>query len=213
MVAQARRDPAGGKGGDSTSSQLTVAVRIRPLMNNEKARGRVAEALDDKMVTLMDNDGDKNDVLRQKRRQEKQFVYDIAFGEDSSQVSRVWLLSGSKMFNIFPCFIILTYVCMIQALCCKYVHATYSSERRFSLTVVIVFSHSQGRVQVSAYKPSRFVDHYVCSSLLCPFCGLRGPPRPPGRYTVAARTDRRATCSELRHGPPPRPHRPQTRQH
>ncbi|XP_043243868.1 kinesin-like protein KIF19 isoform X2 [Amphibalanus amphitrite] len=85
MVAQARRDPAGGKGGDSTSSQLTVAVRIRPLMNNEKARGRVAEALDDKMVTLMDNDGDKNDVLRQKRRQEKQFVYDIAFGEDSSQ--------------------------------------------------------------------------------------------------------------------------------
>ena len=39
------------------------------------------------MVTLLDSDGGKNDVLRQKRRQEKQFVYDIAFGEDLSQVS------------------------------------------------------------------------------------------------------------------------------
>ena len=39
------------------------------------------------MITLLDNDSDKNDVLRQKRRQEKQFVYDIAFGEDLSQVS------------------------------------------------------------------------------------------------------------------------------
>ena len=46
------------------------------------------------MVTLLDNDGDKKDVLRQKRRQEKQFVYDIAFGEDSSQVG---LSDGSKV--------------------------------------------------------------------------------------------------------------------
>ncbi|XP_043199191.1 kinesin-like protein KIF19, partial [Amphibalanus amphitrite] len=37
------------------------------------------------MVTLQENDGDKNDVLRQKRRHEKHFVYDLAFGEDSSQ--------------------------------------------------------------------------------------------------------------------------------
>ncbi|XP_037093604.1 kinesin-like protein KIF19 [Pollicipes pollicipes] len=37
------------------------------------------------MVTLQENDGDKNDILRQKRRHEKHFVYDLAFGEDSNQ--------------------------------------------------------------------------------------------------------------------------------
>ena len=41
------------------------------------------------MVTLQENDGDKNDVLRQKRRHEKHFVYDLAFGEDSTQVTDV----------------------------------------------------------------------------------------------------------------------------
>ncbi|XP_037082432.1 kinesin-like protein KIF19 [Pollicipes pollicipes] len=85
MGAQGRRDPAQPAADGSASSRLTVAVRVRPLAPNERARGRVADALDNKMITLQENDGDKKDVLRQKRRHEKQFVYDMAFGEHSTQ--------------------------------------------------------------------------------------------------------------------------------
>ncbi|XP_043207087.1 kinesin-like protein KIF19 [Amphibalanus amphitrite] len=90
-IRRTESGPAGGVGGGGGGpgaddmEQLTVAVRVRPLAPAERARGRVAEASDDKMVTLQENDGDKNDVLRQKRRHEKHFVYDLAFGEDSSQ--------------------------------------------------------------------------------------------------------------------------------
>nr|XP_014272056.1 kinesin-like protein KIF19 [Halyomorpha halys] len=34
---------------------------------------------------VVDDDGDKNDILRQKRVVEKQYIYDFAFGEDSTQ--------------------------------------------------------------------------------------------------------------------------------
>ncbi|PSN54132.1 hypothetical protein C0J52_09467, partial [Blattella germanica] len=60
-----------------------VAVRIRPLRLNENQR--VLHAVDKKTVVVED-DGDKNDVLRQKRGGERQYVYDAVFGEDSTQV-------------------------------------------------------------------------------------------------------------------------------
>lgn len=38
------------------------------------------------MVVLEDVDGEKGDVLRQKRGASRQYLYDVAFGEDSTQV-------------------------------------------------------------------------------------------------------------------------------
>ncbi|XP_021913192.1 kinesin-like protein KIF19 isoform X2 [Zootermopsis nevadensis] len=66
----------------SSEHRLKVAVRIRPLRLNENQR--VLHALDNKMVVLED-EGDKNDVLRQKRGGERQYVYDAVLGEDSTQ--------------------------------------------------------------------------------------------------------------------------------
>jgi hypothetical protein len=37
-------------------------------------------------MVVMEDDGDKSDVLRQKRGGERQYVYDTVFGEDSTQV-------------------------------------------------------------------------------------------------------------------------------
>ncbi|XP_069695410.1 kinesin-like protein KIF19 isoform X2 [Periplaneta americana] len=66
----------------SSQQRLMVAVRIRPLRLNENQR--VLHSVDNKMVVVED-DGDKNDVLRQKRGGERQYVYDVVFGEDSTQ--------------------------------------------------------------------------------------------------------------------------------
>ncbi|KAJ9573444.1 hypothetical protein L9F63_009172, partial [Diploptera punctata] len=68
--------------GKSLEQRLMVAVRIRPLRLSENHR--VLHSVDNKMV-VMEDDGDKNDVLRQKRGGEKQYVYDAVFGEDSTQ--------------------------------------------------------------------------------------------------------------------------------
>nr|CAD7575411.1 unnamed protein product [Timema californicum] len=43
-------------------------------------------------MVVVEDDGDKNDILRQKRGGDRQYVYDAAFGEDSTQVLSVCLL-------------------------------------------------------------------------------------------------------------------------
>jgi hypothetical protein len=39
-------------------------------------------------TALLEDEGDKNDVLRHKRGGERRYMYDAVFGEDSTQVSR-----------------------------------------------------------------------------------------------------------------------------
>lgn len=64
-----------------------VAVRIRPLKSEEKAKGsfRITQPIDNKMMTLQEPDAGKNDHLRQNRNKDKQFMFDRLFGEDSTQ--------------------------------------------------------------------------------------------------------------------------------
>ncbi|XP_067212902.1 kinesin-like protein KIF19 [Linepithema humile] len=67
----------GGRG--ALEEKLMVAVRIRPFAPNESGT-RSLHAVNDKMVMLEDQDGDK-----QKRTVPRQYLYDIVFGEDSTQ--------------------------------------------------------------------------------------------------------------------------------
>ena len=67
-----------------------MALRIRPLSHEERKRGckAVVEKLDNKMVELRDavpHDRRKQDHLRQKRSNDRQYLFDAAFGSDSSQ--------------------------------------------------------------------------------------------------------------------------------
>jgi hypothetical protein len=39
-------------------------------------------------MVVMEDEGDKNDVLRHKRGGERQYVYDAVFGEDSTQARK-----------------------------------------------------------------------------------------------------------------------------
>ncbi|XP_018575134.1 kinesin-like protein KIF19 [Anoplophora glabripennis] len=65
----------------SAEERLMVAVRIRPLRQDESAR--ILYALDKKHIIF--EESDKNDLLRQKRAVEKQYSFDVVFGEDSTQ--------------------------------------------------------------------------------------------------------------------------------
>ncbi|XP_063916850.1 kinesin-like protein KIF19 isoform X2 [Zophobas morio] len=65
----------------SGEERLMVAVRIRPLRNDEPQR--VLYALNKKNVVL--EDSDKSDVLRSKRGYDKQYSFDVVFGEESTQ--------------------------------------------------------------------------------------------------------------------------------
>lgn len=70
------------------NQQLTVAVRIRPIFQNEllKGNGVIAHKADEKMVVLCDpNAGDPVDVLRAKRAHERKYIFDWAFDGDSTQ--------------------------------------------------------------------------------------------------------------------------------
>ncbi|XP_064077549.1 kinesin-like protein KIF19 isoform X2 [Macrobrachium nipponense] len=71
----------------SSSERLMVAVRIRPLKSEEKAKGsfRITQPIDNKMMTLQEPDAGKNDHLRQNRNKDKQFMFDRLFGEESTQ--------------------------------------------------------------------------------------------------------------------------------
>ncbi|KAF7278653.1 hypothetical protein GWI33_008103 [Rhynchophorus ferrugineus] len=61
--------------------RLMVAVRIRPLKSDE--HHRALYAADRKTVIL--EDADKNDPLRHKRVYDKQYTFDVVFGEHSTQ--------------------------------------------------------------------------------------------------------------------------------
>lgn len=75
------RGPASTTKG-AEGERLMVAVRIRPLKSDEGAR--VLHAANDKTVVIAEG-GDKNDVLRQKRGSDRQYCFDYAFGEKSTQ--------------------------------------------------------------------------------------------------------------------------------
>ncbi|XP_045115573.1 kinesin-like protein KIF19 isoform X2 [Portunus trituberculatus] len=82
-MAEARKQDVKKK-----AEQLTVAVRVRPLTNEERQRGcyRILKVLDDKMLILVQQATDKNDHLRKKRNEDKEFVFDCLHGEDSTQI-------------------------------------------------------------------------------------------------------------------------------
>ncbi|KAJ8929813.1 hypothetical protein NQ314_017410 [Rhamnusium bicolor] len=65
----------------TAEERLMVAVRIRPLRPDESTR--VLYAADKKNIVIEDTD--KSDVLRHKRGVDKQYSFDVVFGEDSTQ--------------------------------------------------------------------------------------------------------------------------------
>ncbi|XP_024083948.1 kinesin-like protein KIF19 isoform X2 [Cimex lectularius] len=65
-----------------TDEKLMVAVRVRPLKQDEGER--IIHVIDDHTIVL-DDETDKKDVLRHKRPSDKQYTYDFAFGENSTQ--------------------------------------------------------------------------------------------------------------------------------
>ncbi|XP_023325995.1 kinesin-like protein KIF19 isoform X2 [Eurytemora carolleeae] len=73
--------------GEVNNEKLMVALRIRPLKQEEISRGyrAMAERVDSKMVLLTDPGSRKNDVLRKNRNPERQYIFDKAFGPDSTQ--------------------------------------------------------------------------------------------------------------------------------
>ncbi|XP_076447209.1 kinesin-like protein KIF19 [Babylonia areolata] len=66
---------------------LTVALRIRPLTEDEILQGAhpTAHKVEDNMVVLMDPADDPDDILRANRSREKQFVFDCTFDGNASQ--------------------------------------------------------------------------------------------------------------------------------
>ncbi|KAG7209600.1 hypothetical protein KM043_011258 [Ampulex compressa] len=67
------------KSSRAVEEKLMVAVRIKPLGPKESG-SRTLHAINEKMVMLEDVDGDK-----QKRTLPRQYLYDMVFGEDSTQ--------------------------------------------------------------------------------------------------------------------------------
>ncbi|EFA08129.2 kinesin-like protein KIF19 [Tribolium castaneum] len=61
--------------------RLMVAVRIRPLKNDEPQR--CLFAINKKNIVI--EDSDRSDVLRQRRSYDKQYSFDVVFGENSTQ--------------------------------------------------------------------------------------------------------------------------------
>ncbi|XP_063240330.1 kinesin-like protein KIF19 isoform X1 [Bacillus rossius redtenbacheri] len=66
----------------AAQEKFLVAVRVRPLRNNENRRA--LHVVDDKML-VMEDDSAKLGVLRQKRPGDRQYVFDFVFKEESSQ--------------------------------------------------------------------------------------------------------------------------------
>nr|XP_022906683.1 kinesin-like protein KIF19 isoform X2 [Onthophagus taurus] len=66
----------------SSQDKLMVAVRIRPLKQDEAVR--CLYALHNKNVYFED-ENDKNNALRQKRSSDKQYLFDVVFGEEATQ--------------------------------------------------------------------------------------------------------------------------------
>ncbi|XP_017784963.1 PREDICTED: kinesin-like protein KIF19 isoform X2 [Nicrophorus vespilloides] len=87
-----RKPPTG-----SVQERLMVAVRIRPLKTDENQR--VLFTTNNKNVIIGDY-ADKNDVLRQKRGSDKQYSFDVVFGEDSTQEEVYEKTTGSLVKDI-----------------------------------------------------------------------------------------------------------------
>ncbi|KAM3964488.1 LOW QUALITY PROTEIN: kinesin family member 19A [Aphomia sociella] len=66
-----------------TEEKLMVAVRVRPLRADEGPR--IVHVVSDKMLVLEEESDSRRDVLRQRRLNDKHYVYDKVFGEDSTQ--------------------------------------------------------------------------------------------------------------------------------
>ncbi|XP_067938364.1 kinesin-like protein KIF19 [Watersipora subatra] len=66
---------------------LTVAVRVRPITDQERAAGgnEVAFPVDKQMVVLMDPTEDPDDILRANRSRERTYVFDHTFGGNDDQ--------------------------------------------------------------------------------------------------------------------------------
>ncbi|KAJ6655924.1 hypothetical protein lerEdw1_004509 [Lerista edwardsae] len=67
--------------------QLTVALRIRPINEDELEEGAaiIAHRVGDQMVVLMDPTEDPDDILRANRSREKTFIFDMVFGHKATQ--------------------------------------------------------------------------------------------------------------------------------
>ncbi|CAK1596139.1 unnamed protein product [Parnassius mnemosyne] len=72
-------------GGVRTISEekLMVAVRVRPLSGNEGPR--IVHVVSDKMLVLEEEADSRRDVLRQRRINDKHYIYDRVFSEDCTQ--------------------------------------------------------------------------------------------------------------------------------
>ncbi|CAH1795258.1 unnamed protein product [Owenia fusiformis] len=70
-----------------TEQNLTVAVRIRPHNDQEKllGAGTIAYEVENNMVVLLDPTEDPDDILRANRTREKRYVFDYAFGPNTTQ--------------------------------------------------------------------------------------------------------------------------------
>ncbi|XP_053607603.1 kinesin-like protein KIF19 isoform X1 [Plodia interpunctella] len=66
-----------------TEEKLMVAVRVRPLRSDEGPR--IVHVVSDKMLVLEEEADSRRDVLRVRRGNDKHYVYDRVFGEDSTQ--------------------------------------------------------------------------------------------------------------------------------
>ncbi|XP_046959391.1 kinesin-like protein KIF19 [Vanessa cardui] len=66
-----------------SEEKLMVAVRVRPLRGDEGPR--IVHVVSDKMLVLEEEADVRRDVLRQRRVNDKHYVYDRVFGEDSTQ--------------------------------------------------------------------------------------------------------------------------------
>ncbi|XP_071106113.1 kinesin-like protein KIF19 [Haliotis cracherodii] len=86
---------SGGEGGSMNDSRtkgggeqtLTVACRIRPMSEDEIMQGAspIAYKVEESMVVLLDPLDDPDDILRQNRSREKQFVFDTTFDGSATQ--------------------------------------------------------------------------------------------------------------------------------
>uniref|UniRef100_A0AC35F123 Kinesin-like protein n=2 Tax=Panagrolaimus sp. PS1159 TaxID=55785 RepID=A0AC35F123_9BILA len=70
----------------SNNSQLTVAVRVRPLNDTERQRKnfQCVYPIDSERVLLVDPEKFENNILRQNRQHERHFTFDASFGPQST---------------------------------------------------------------------------------------------------------------------------------
>jgi kinesin family protein 18/19 len=69
-----------------------VACRIRPLTEEEIIQGATIishKIADDNHIVLIDPLDDPDDILRQNRSRERQFVFDMVFDSKSTQVKKI----------------------------------------------------------------------------------------------------------------------------